>query len=394
MTLRKAVVFLLKVIGSIVLVTLFLVGLIYIQTSIYNFPKAEKFSGDSFINPYQHIDDNELVKCNLHAHTHAWKGITNGHNTADELTKAYVEKGYIVAGISNYHCITPKDSSHSPIYIPVYEHGINIFKSHKQGINAKKPSYFDFPLWQNTSQKQQIINDIRSNGGMVAINHPKFSGGHTISDMQQLAGYQFVEVLNHYRISDEYWDAALSAGRLVYGIGNDDTHDIHKEPTFKMWTEVYADSRTADGVLSALERGKSYMVHADGGERDIELRYAKQEGDTFKAFFEGPVKTLELWSDNHTLLHTFNNTGDKGAIAHIVFEPTYSYIRLVAKSAKCTIYLNPIVRSSDGKTAGIGAEMPTINTAQTWLYRLALLCIEIVFVLLFLFMWGIKLIKR
>jgi hypothetical protein len=392
---RKPLIILVKLISSLVLFTIFLCGLIYIQTSIYTFPKAEKFSGNRYINPYQDVDSLKPLKCNLHAHTHAWGGLTNGHNTDEELTKAYVKKGYQVAGISNYHHIEPEDSSFSPIYIPVYEHGINIFKSHKQGINAQKPSYFDFPLWQNTSQKQQIINDIRANGGIVAINHPKFTGGHTIDDMQQLAGYQFVEVLNHYRISDEYWDAALSAGRLVYGVGNDDTHDIYKEPTFKMWTEVYADSHTAEGVLSALERGKSFLVHADGGERDINLLSVENQGDTITAKFTGPVTNVKLWTDNHRLVSTTIYNGNQDTtILKYAFPQTDGFTRLEVMSGNCTIYLNPIVRSTDGKTAGIAAQVPTINMFQTWLYRLIVLCLEIGVVVLFIYVWGLKPFKR
>ncbi len=396
---KKAAIVFTKLIISIVLAVIFFISLIYIQTTVYTFPPPTPFSGDSLINPYQNID-NKIYKCNFHAHSKAWKGITNGHNSAQELTKAYKDKGYTVAGVSNYHCITDSVNSNSLVYIPIYEHGINIFKSHLLGIEPRKPSYFDYPLWQNTSQKQQIINDIRNNGGLVTIAHPKFMDGHTLEDMAQLTNYQFVEVLNHYRISDEYWDAALTAGRLVYGIGNDDTHDINNEPTFRMWTEVFADTPTKDGILDALVKGKSYMVHAFNGNCDLLLQRMETVGDTMGILrVNGPVTSIEVWGVSHSLLqeHIFDGTGSgvetEFHVPHSIYKKL-PYIRIVAKSKNCAIYLNPIVRSVNGKTSGVERLVPELNALHTWFYRLCVLLVEVLILLLFLYIWHLKPFKR
>lgn len=408
---KKAASVFIKLIISIILVVTFFTGLIYIQTTIYTFPPPTPFSGDSLVNPYQNID-NKRYKCNFHAHSIAWKGITNGHNSSQDLTKAYKDQGYTVAGISNYHCITDSINSNSPVYIPVYEHGINIFKSHLLGIEPRKPSYFDFPLWQNTSQKQQIINDIRNNGGLVTIAHPKFMDGHTLEDMAQLTNYQFVEVLNHYRISDEYWDAALTAGRLVYGIGNDDTHDINNEPTFRMWTEVFADNPTKDGILDAMVKGKSYAVHAFEGKCDLRLDSVKVTGRNIQIFGNGPIKSIEAWYPNRKLKEHFFDKANPGQhqIRHerhdsILLPKGYytylqaipkdmAFVRFVLKSDKCALYLNPIVRSKNGKTSGVERLVPEIDVLKTWFYRLCVLLIEVVIVFLFLFTWQLKPFKR
>lgn len=385
-----------KLIISIILVFIFLNGLIYVQTKIFTFPPPIPFSGDSLLNPYQDIG-NKTVKCNFHAHSKAWKGITNGHNTPLDLTEAYKKHGYGVAGVSNYHCITDSVSSNSLIYIPVYEHGINIKKSHLLGIDANKPSYFDFPLWQNTSQKQQIINDIRNNNGLVTIAHPKFLNGHTIEDMAQLTNYQFVEVLNHYRISDEYWDAALTAGRLVYGLGNDDTHDINNEPTFRMWTEVYAHTATKEGVLDALIKGRAFMYHSYDGGGDGFFSNVKTSGDTIDCWFTGKIDTVEVWGPNHILLSKLklgmldmedSLTGFKHG--KYILPKNIGYARLVGKASNCAIYLNPIVRSVNGKTSGVERLVPEIDVTKTWFYRLCVLLVELLTLILFLYIWKLK----
>lgn len=397
---KKAASVFIKLIISIVLTVIFFIGLIYIQTTVYTFPPPTSFSGDSLINPYQNID-NKTYKCNFHAHSKAWKGITNGHNSAQELTKAYKDKGYTVAGVSNYHCIIDSINSNSSVYIPVYEHGINIFKSHLLGIEPRKPSYFDYPLWQNTSQKQQIINDIRNNGGLVTIAHPKFMDGHTLEDMAQLTNYQFVEVLNHYRISDEYWDAALTAGRLVYGIGNDDTHDINNEPTFRMWTEVYADTPTKDGILDAMVKGRTFMVHSHDGGADGYFRNVKTSGDTIECWFTGKIDTVEVWGPNHTLLSKLklgmlDIVDSLTSFQHgkYILPKNIGYARLVGKTSNCAIYLNPIVRSVNGKTSGVDRLVPELNALHTWFYRLCVLLVEVLILLLFLYIWHLKPFKR
>ena len=381
-----------KLIVSLLLIVTFLLGLIYIQTPVYNFSPPTPFSGDSLINPYQNID-NQKLKCNFHAHTKAWGGVTNGHNTTQELTEAYASNGYAVAGVSNYHCIEGGSKNKSKIYIPVYEHGINIFKSHALGINAQKPSYFDYPLWQNTSQKQQIINDIANNGGLVAIAHPKFMDGHTLEDMAQLTNYRFVEVLNHYRISDEYWDAALTAGRLVYGIGNDDTHDINNEPTFKMWTEVFADTASAEGVLNALKQGKSYMVHAEDGVKDLKLDSLFVSENTvskniINLAVTGPVTEVEFWYPNHKVVkHSVSEHAGNKYHLQMGLTLDKGYVRFVVKSKNCSLYLNPIVRSVNGKTSGVEKLVPKLNQLKTWLYRLVVLVIELLVAAMFYRMW-------
>lgn len=408
---KKAVILFSKLLISLILFITFLMGLVYVQTRIYNFPPPTPFSGDSLINPYQNIG-NKSFKCNFHAHSKAWKGITNGHNSSQDLTEAYKKQGYTVAGVSNYHCIEDSINSNSVLYIPVYEHGINIKKSHLLGIDADKPSYFDFPLWQNTSQKQQIINDVRNNNGLVAIAHPKFVNGHTLEDMAQLTNYQFVEVLNHYRISDEYWDAALTAGRLVYGIGNDDTHDINNEPTFRMWTEVFADSPTKYGILEAMVKGKSYMVHAFEGECDLKLdsfKTAKYDyGYLNTISVSGPVKTIECWYPSHQMDTVYNSVWQTNQVSeekntvdnkdHIHFLKAMpkekAYVRYVVKSDKCAIYLNPIVRSVNGKTGGVERLVPELNALHTWFYRLCVLLIEGFIVILLLYIWRKKPLKR
>jgi hypothetical protein len=163
-----------------------------------------------------------------------------------------------------------------------------------------------------------------------------------------------------------------------------------------MWTEVYADTASKDGVLDALVKGKSYAVHAFEGKKDIEISYVKVIGDTVFAEFNGPITSVESWGKNHSLLGKTEypnistvKINQKGQLAN-----SDTYIRYVVKSASCAIYLNPIVRTVNGKTSGVERLVPEINLTQTWFYRLFVLLIEGLILLLFLYIWKIKPFKR
>ena len=66
----------LKFIVVLILSLLFIGSLFYINTTIYNFPEPQPFSGDSIFNPYQNLPDSTF-RANFHAHSIAWKGVTN-----------------------------------------------------------------------------------------------------------------------------------------------------------------------------------------------------------------------------------------------------------------------------------------------------------------------------
>lgn len=73
--------------------------------------------------------------------------------------------------------------------------------------------------------------------------------------MKNLVNYEFTEVLNHYRTSDEYWDKALSAGRLTWILANDDTHDLRDDFTYRIWNIIYSDQRNRDTIVQNLKKG-------------------------------------------------------------------------------------------------------------------------------------------
>lgn len=367
-----------KVLLCAFILFLLVLNLFYINTTIYDFPEKEKFKGDFVFNPYRNLPDSSY-RANFHAHSVAWSKVTNGHNSEKEMFEAYTKKGYDIAGISNYHKISDYGKKHTDLYVPVYEHGYNIFKSHCLGINVDKVSYFDYPLFQSTSHKQKIINNIRSNNGIVAMAHPKFGGGKTFEDMELLVNYNFMEVLNHYRISDEYWDKALSAGKLVWVMGNDDTHDLVKEPTFKIWNIIHSEHRNKDSILNSMERGQNYAVLSKNGKCDNSLIGVELLSPTeFFVKLENTADSIQFIGQDGKKMHTAYNASS----ATYKFKNSDTYIRTVAFNNNSALYLNPLFKYNGKDNPYVGNKTAEINYLYTWIVRLLFIALAISLVLL------------
>lgn len=330
----------------------------YTQTTVFDFPETTPFGGEQIHNPYQDLKG-QVIKANFHAHSKAWGGLTNGHNSSKELLDSYEKKGYAFAGISNYFATDPLNRNFT-----VYEHGINLMKSHKLAINPSSVEYFDYPLYQSLSQKQDIINRLRDNDALVALAHPNFMKGHSPEDMEQLTGYHFTEVLNHYRTSEEEWDAALKKGKLSWIMANDDTHDIHNEPTHKIWNEIYVTLPGNNQMTRSLLEGKNYGVSTRNGINDLKINQLKVNGDSVYFDFGRKTKLVKVILDGK-----ISQTLEQQSKGCVFFPQNGQYMRLVAESDESSLYTNPLLRYSDKKPELVSHISPVINYPKTYLYR-------------------------
>ena len=344
---------------------LFIVSLFYINTTIYNFPSPLAFKGDKIYNPYQNLPDSSY-RANFHAHSIAWKAVTNGHNTEQDLFDGYTKRGYDIAGISNYHKISTYAKSRTELYVPVYEHGYNIFKSHYLSINSPEVSYFDYPLYQSTSHKQKIIENLKENEALIAMAHPKFAGGRSFSDMQHLVGYHFTEVLNHYRISEQYWDKALSAGRLTWIMGNDDTHDIVNEATFRIWNIIHSEKRGPNEIMNSMKNGLNYAISSKNEKCDNNLVSCLLENEVITIQLTNKADSIVFIGQNGKIVHK----SIKSDSASYKFKLSDTYIRTVAYNSNSHMYLNPALRiKGDIPPLNCNVDIET-NFIKTWLFRI------------------------
>lgn len=352
---------------TILLLLAILISMQYASSTFYHFNPPQPFTGKHWYNPYDSIGDLKL-KANFHAHSCAWSSVTYGVNSSEEMYKAYKQNGYDVAALSNYHKTDTCGRATDELYIPVYEHGFNIFKAHCLAINPKQVSYYDYFLYQSTSQQQKVIERIKENGGIVALAHPEFSHGRQMRDMRNLVHYDLIEVLNHYRVSDEHWDEALSSGRLAYLIANDDSHSLDKSAMFRMWTMVYPKKRTKKAILNALTHGSAYGVQTDFNICQNDLEYCRLSGDTLRVKMKIRADAISFVGQNGKIKSRIEHADS----ASYLLEPSDTYIRIVAKNSESAIYLNPVVRYQDHIPFN-SVVVPKVKTLQTYLFRASMI---------------------
>jgi hypothetical protein len=335
----------------------------YACAPIYRFPPARPFAGARLFNPYDQLRGT-WQRANLHAHGRAWFGITNGRQTDAEVVRAYRALGYSVAGVSDYFHIAAHDGVPT---LPLYEHGLNVGKHHQVAIGARQVVWFDLPFWQGASQKQYVINRVRSATALVALAHPSIMPlGYSASDLSQLTGYELFELVNGHFTTQNLWDAALSSGRPVWAIADDDTHDVTDPDRMAVaWSMIDAASPSSDDVIGALRDGRAFAVSKTSGEpdgTDATLVGVTVRHEVVTVTCSAPAELMFVGQGGRVLQTTSGAT-----TASRAFTSGDTYIRTVIRTPHTVMYLNPVVRYQ----RHLEAPVATVDTAKTWTMRAA-----------------------
>ncbi|HVP70275.1 MAG TPA: hypothetical protein VMS45_03060 [Gemmatimonadaceae bacterium] len=311
----------------------------YAVAPSYRFAPAAPFRGGRFYNPYDGPPARWLM-VNLHAHARAWGGITNGKQEAPVVRERYRALGFDVASVSNYMQIDHGEDQDTA-FLPAYEHGVNVMKSHRLAIGARSVAWFDFVGPQSVEQKQYLVDAVHRGAELVAINHPSTRRAYSASDMRQLSGYELLEVMNQSEANDSLWDAALSAGRPVWLLASDDTHDItNANETGRTWTMVRAASSRAADVIAALRAGRAYGVRAPSGRAGIALRSLTLRGDTLLVRTNVAASAITFVGQGGAVLELVR----AAARASYVIRGAEPYVRTVIEHGTTRIVLNPVIR--------------------------------------------------
>ena len=259
-------------------------------------------------------------------------------------------------------------------FISVYEHGYNIWKRHQILIGSNMVKWFDYPFFQSVHHKQQILNYLKDDEQLICISHPLFFKSYTPEDFTKLVNYDCIEIASIFGNSIEQWDAALSTGKYMTAIANDDAHDLRNDVEYgRFFTMIDADT----DLLNALKLGRSYAV---------EIREAFNQKSNLKLIAHQQMSKLqELTISNDTLyLSIFkpgniNFIGQNGAImlnvenatiAKYQLKESDTYIRVQIEFENGNkMYLNPVVRTKTGSLTLSSKEL-NVNVIMTILLKL------------------------
>lgn len=345
----------LKIFLYFIVIVLIISAIPYFLTPVYNFPESKPFNGKSIYNPYKKISSGKWLKANFHAHSYAWMGITDGRkNIPQEMYDRYKKLDYDIISISDYMRINDYMKINS-IFIPVYEHGIGIPKNHQLVIGAENVNWIEYLFYQGINQKQYVLNQLKKDNNVIAITHPQLRGAYSNEDFAKLCGIDFVEVVNqNYGSGESNWDAALSSGKVLFALADDDSHNgIDYKDMGSVYTMVNADDLTPASVIASLKEGRNIAADIFTNHiQDFELLKSKSESlpvlqkadisdSTISFRFSKPVKKLIFTGQNGRPVNIISES-DSAACIITAFD---TYIRttvICADSSK--LYLNPVFR--------------------------------------------------
>ena len=316
----------------------------YALVPAYAAHDATPFSGPALFNPYANVGAT-WQRANFHAHSKAWGGLTSGRQSVDAVHAAYTALGYDVAGLSNYHLISRAAGDTS--FLPIYEHGFSIRKTHQLVIGARAVTALDIPLWQTTQAKQYLLAQLHDTAALTAVVHPYLRTGYGVEQLASLSGYQLLEVRSHWNDASPWWDAVLTAGNAVWAIGNDDSHDVRNpREVGVVWTMVNAPTARAPQVIDALRHGAMYVVAGTDSASAAHLRSVTLTGDTITTTFDRTMKHIQVITDGGTVQAQVEGS----SVIRYALTPENHYARVVASDAGGTLYLNPVIRSAGRPT--------------------------------------------
>ena len=328
---------------------------VYLMAPRYQFKVGQPFHGTYLYNPYQDMDPDQWKQYNFHCHSRKYLGLTNGRNSKEPVIDSiYQVLGYDHYGISDYMDINPHGNDR-PDYIPAYEHGYGfIRKTHQLCIGAENVVFMDFPFVQSLDMKQHMLSVLQQHTRFAVPAHASFTKGYKVNDMRYLSGYRLLEIGNPVGTAYEHWDAALSTGHRVYGIGDDDSHNVlNPNEVGRFFTIINTRDMSADDVYDALDRGCAYTV-------DFHSYYNKPFELKVERMHELPHLTCcklvgdTLVVETNTLIEIAEFIGQDGKVlqhdehlyrATYVIQPEDTYVRVKLRLPHLTFfYLNPITR--------------------------------------------------
>lgn len=318
--------------------------------------KSTCFAGAHWYNPYQELkpDSVSWKKANFHIHAEAWGGITNGHQSDENIYATYSNLGFELIGISNYQKNIDKIGDSS--FVPCYEHGYGIKKNHHIVIGDEQVSWKDFPMWQHKQHKQDVLHGIQHENNFVAIAHPSFLGAFDSLELQQLTHFDGIEIASRTRRNLKEWDWVLSSGYPATLICNDDCHNTNNIRSVGHFiTLVQAENDNPETVIDALKKGRTIGVEMFTPiDSNITFKQRKFQIEHLESIPEIQVLNDTLFVKSEDPCIAIKFIGQNGELKHFVWQKNSAYyplhendtyIRVKFDFASLnTFYCNPVWR--------------------------------------------------
>lgn len=251
------------------------------------------------------------------------------------MMESYLALGYHATAITDHDVYTPDPGVPGILHIPGVEETGTVREGHMTVVGAT--------FHNLTSDPNKVITDAHAVGGLVSLAHPNWEANPwTYAEMDNVHGYDMIEVFNNNRLGDEAygedkWDYALTHTlRPVWATAVEDSHN---KATGDGYVVVYAQALTLAEIMGSLRDGNFYATQGPSMSVSVTDKTMTVTTDspstiTFKTAGGVAVKTE---SGVTTASYTFG--GDEQYIRAVVYHSltyrTYAwsqpiFVRLVA----------------------------------------------------------------
>ncbi|MGN1190449.1 MAG: CehA/McbA family metallohydrolase [Candidatus Ornithospirochaeta sp.] len=209
-------------------------------------------------------EENLTLKCDLHMHSTA----SDGEFTIPELAERAKKLGLDVISVTDHNnwaenLSLPKIPGITIIPGVEWTH----YKGHMNFWGPKEA--FSSFIANNKEEMEKVVNDAKSRGALVSVNHPKCTLCPYKWDNDDI--FDTVEVWNGpmRRVNEngiKYFTYLLKKGRKVALVGGSDYH--RRKGVVKMGnptTVVNVENRKEETILSSVREGRSYVTESPKG---------------------------------------------------------------------------------------------------------------------------------
>lgn len=218
-------------------------------------------------------------KGNIHTHTNE----SDGDASPEKVVSWYRKHGYDFLVLSDHNHLTMleygqgKRRFKKPLMIPGEEVSVGLRGGqtaiHINGIGISRVVE-PIDATEVAPTLQANVNAILDAGGIVSINHPNFTWAFDHRELIQISGASLLEVYNgHPAVNvygapgrssyEEIWDGVLSAGKIMFGVATDDSHNYYdftpsRSNPGRGWVMVNAEELSQESIVDALATGRFY----------------------------------------------------------------------------------------------------------------------------------------
>ncbi len=213
----------------------------------------------NWANPYEDRRG-QWLKGNLHAHSCPTSSCSIV--PMDELLAGYARAGYDFLSVSDHRTLSSPPAETGMVLIPGMEWNATGDSNHT-GVYSADAELIR-PLMDFTDQ-QALLAHLAGRDALAIMNHPNWQSiPHYRREELAAAGpYDGIEIYNFTierlpgaALATDKWDYLLEKDIRVLGFTVDDAHMDYE--IGNAWICVRSESRSAEGIISALQKGNFY----------------------------------------------------------------------------------------------------------------------------------------